>query len=439
MASSGGAQPYGPARRASADLTNQLSALLDSEQNKFAIDKLGLFEDLSPDEILATTLNPCSTGNNTSLPPPHKISVLNHSTSVEIGYRTIGFGQCGLVFERPGRNHVLKIAKPSYEDSLWADFVAHVRVRQAFERQEHVKCRVPRVFSYVTKSNQNWWKQNRPLITEAHHSVSLPAMTLITERILPLPGIARQALIRKYCPPPFQSAARANPTNRDCLARVYLGRRHPADAPPSRNFTLRNYNLCLDQMIELELPVKILATAMGEALAIIHWAAHVDGYDIEFVLGSEGNVAYTRDESLALSLSPEQVVAMQPHTDLESIMTVNFKRRTTRLWVLDFNLCSTWKEEVGWEQPEPLVAQLVMAFFENDPYYPRPLMELDLDKELWEVFSTTYLEKGKQILESPGKVWRLAGLPRMFIDACVARERDNLVKGLGHSHREHKD
>ncbi|KAJ5540505.1 zinc finger protein-domain-containing protein [Penicillium frequentans] len=48
----------------------------------------------------------------------------------QVGYRAIGFGQCGIVFERPGRGFVLKVAKPSYEDSLWADFKAHSIVRQ---------------------------------------------------------------------------------------------------------------------------------------------------------------------------------------------------------------------------------------------------------------------------------------------------------------------
>lgn len=146
----------------------------------------------------------------------------------DVGYRTIGFGQCGVVFERSGRGFVLKVAKPSYKDSLWADFKAHFNVRQAFEQQgkeKLIECRVPRLYSYVAKDNDKWWNESHPLFSTTHESVSLPAMTLISQRILPLPKIARDILINKYCPDTARDFAAKSPTNRDCLARVYLGRR----------------------------------------------------------------------------------------------------------------------------------------------------------------------------------------------------------------------
>lgn len=302
-----------------------------------------------------------------------------------------------------------------------------------------MECRVPRVFSYVPKNNQQWWEENLPFFVDVHESLPLPAMALVTERILPLPKVARQALINTYCPPSLRPVVSVNPTNRDCLARVYLGRRRPANAPPPPNFTLRNYNLFLDQILDLNLPVALFAASMGEALAIIHWRANVDAYDIEFVLGSEGNVSYTRDISLALDLTAEKVAAMQPHTDLEAMMSVNFKQRTVRMWVLDFNLCNVWEEKAGIENPDALISHLVMSFFENDPYYPLPLAELDHDKELWEAFSAKYLDTGKRILSVPGKDKRLVDLPRKFIDGCERRERDNLAKNLDHGHREFKE
>ncbi|KAJ5638373.1 hypothetical protein N7490_008252 [Penicillium lividum] len=60
-----------------------------------------------------------------------------------------------------------------------------------------------------------------------------------------------------------------SPTNRDYLARVYLGRRRITTAP-SANVTLRNFNLHLDQMIELGLPIQKMAGAISEALALVH-------------------------------------------------------------------------------------------------------------------------------------------------------------------------
>lgn len=50
---------------------------------------------------------------------------------VSVGFRAIGFGQCGLVFERPGRGYAVKLSKPGYADRLWADFTAHQRVHRA--------------------------------------------------------------------------------------------------------------------------------------------------------------------------------------------------------------------------------------------------------------------------------------------------------------------
>ncbi|RJE22689.1 Zinc finger protein [Aspergillus sclerotialis] len=417
-----------------AELTNTLSAELDAERNEAIEEQLKIPRDC-PAKIIASVLSPHSTARMPSVLASYRPFKL----ATAIGYRAIGFGQCGLVFERPGRDYVIKVAKPAYEGGLWPDFRAHFRTRQAFEKEgRDVECRVPKIYSYVPKRNSRWWNENRPFFYDVHQSLFLPSNALITERIPPLPKVARQALINKYCPPQLQHNANANPTNRDCLARIYLGRRRPINAPLSPNFTLRNYNLTLDQIVELGLPAASFAAAMGEALAIIHWAANIDAYDIEFVLGSEAKTPYTQDISLALNLTTEQIAAMEPDTDIESLLSTKCKPRTARMWVLDFNLCNIWEEKAGWENPEMLLPHLVEAFFENDPYYPLPLMEQDLERELWDTFSSTYIDKGTHILSAPGKDSRLVNLPRIFIDSCVKRERQNLSNSLGHGYRELK-
>jgi hypothetical protein len=374
--------------------------------------------------------NDRSTDNNT-------IEGTAHANTV--GFRKIGFGQCGLILQRPGRDFVVKIARPHFQEALWSDFVAHFHVYQAFRGQwPSIVCRVPKVFSYINKDNA-WWGLHHPLLPE-HESYPMPSMALVTERILPLPRVAREALVAKYCPQDLQASVLADPSNRDCLARIYLGRRRPENAPLAPNFTLRNFNLCLDQMVDLYLPVGEYAAAIGEALAVMHWQANVDGYDVEFVLGCETDSAY-RDGNIDRGLTSADIKGLRPHSDtdvmtLDTMMPANVDNRPilTRMWVLDFNLCSRWEERVGWEQPKALIEHLVLAFFDNDPYYPLPPVDVIQEKTLWEEFTDGYLEKSREILRADGKDKRLGKLPNMFIDSCVERERERLRAGLGRRH-----
>lgn len=78
---------------------------------------------------------------------------------------------------------------------------------------------------------------------------------------------------------------------------------------------------------------------------------------------------------------------------------------------------------------EALISQLVVAFFENVPYYPLPLAELDIGKELWNVFVKRYVGKAEEIFEQ--KDSGLAYLPAKFIDSCVEREREGLARVWG--------
>lgn len=413
--------------------TNELSALLDRHRNELVVRELTQWGDATPNNILGRVLSPYYDliGTLSSLAIFHE---------QEPGFRTIGLGQCGVVLERPGRNYVLKIPKDSHQDALWADFVAHREVERALRAQaQEPVCRVPRVFGYVHKTNEAWWNENHPLLSEIHQSISVPAMVLITEHIPPLPEVARQVLIHRWCPETSRLEVSANPANQDCLARVFLGYRRPENAPLARNFTLRNFNLCLDQMLEIGLLVESFATAMAEALAIIHWEAKVDAYGIEFVLGSEAQM--TDDDTPPSRALEIPLIDLPPHTDIESpldtdpeaLMCVNFQARFSRLWILDFNRCTTFSEQDMIERPDSVLTHLVDAFFDNDPYYPLPLMELDIDQEMWKAFCTAYLRKAKEILT--GQDPQLVSLPERFIDLCVARERANLSKGLGHGHR----
>ncbi|CAH0021799.1 unnamed protein product [Clonostachys rhizophaga] len=354
------------------------------------------------------------------------------SQEMKVPFRKVGFGQCGIIYAR-STGYVLKLAKKHFEDSLLGDLRAHLRVYQALA-DHPTDCRIPSVYKYVTASNSSWWEANSHFFT-TQDELELPTMALATQHILPLPKIVRTALIDLYCPEEHKATATENPSNKDCLARVYLGRSRLPNTPKSPNFTLRNFNLHLDQMLELNLPILDYSRAIGEALAVIHWRANVDAYDIEFVLGSEAEAIYHPEPTTVpqVRMKAEEVESMPTHTDIDEIVSVNFKQRSTRLWVLDFNLCSRWDmtQVLTSGGENELVEHLVQAFFENDPYYPRPIKSGtngtgmgQVREQLWGVFSSAYLNKSKAVLAGStiegGLKERLLELPEDFIACCIA-------------------
>jgi hypothetical protein len=127
------------------------------------------------------------------------------------GYRKIGFGQCGIIFEKVGANHVVKLARKHFDDSWWVDFTAHYKVRKALELSllgPNLECQVPKLYSYVPRSSHEWWSSNIHLFPDHDDkedtTVSLPAMVLVSERIPSLPKTFRDILIDKYCPAQLQ-------------------------------------------------------------------------------------------------------------------------------------------------------------------------------------------------------------------------------------------
>lgn len=74
------------------------------------------------------------------------------------------------------------------------------------------------------------------------------------------------------------------------------------------------------------------------------------------------------------------------------------------------------------------VAKAVRAFWENDPYYPRPGAVGNEDEALWKVFEGEYLE---QSVRSGGEYVRGLGLPRMFIEGAVQQAKKRGEGGDG--------
>lgn len=365
-------------------------------------------------------------------------AVTNQAKTNTTAYAKIGFGQCGLIFNDLYHGAVLKIARPYFTDGLWNDALVHARVHRAVAQQHDFACCVPVPYSFVASTNESWWRRHRKRFSVSMTvGFPLPTAVLISQRIPPLPAPVRTALIEMYCPPSLQEASKTSTANRDCLARVYLGRKRRVGAPLPPNFSLRNYNLCLDQMRVLNLPTTLFARSMAEALAVMHWSAFIDGYDVEFVLGGEAAFDY-RQHNL-LQHTSDELEQLASNTDLDAQLRHHVTDEApVRMWLLDFNLCSRWSEELVVKFPAQILSQMVLAFFENDPYYPLPLMEAADDQELWSAFQQTYLDKADVLLCQGSNYEMLKDLPARFIDGCIARERQKLADGHGHGHRDLK-
>ena len=327
-------------------------------------------------------------------------------------FRSIGKGFCAEVFDQVGKGRVLKRAFTPWNNQLFIDFQKHVKIRDAvylaFRHEAIVHLLVPKVYGYYNKDSVKWWDKNRTKWPHAY--LKEPTDVLETERIFPLPKIIRDSLIDRYCAPEARSAAKANANNRDCLIRLYLGIRRSYISSPSF-FSIRNFEADLNIVDELGIDKIQHAAAMGLALAGMHWIAKTDAADVEFVLGSQPDhldlTSVPRTKNLPMRTSTDRIL--------------DFKKRSNRLWLLDFNQCRAMA------MTEAGVIDAVEAFWNNDPYYPRPVPPGHPDEELWIVFQECYLIKSNELMDSEARSRNLA---LKFI-AGLEWEAGNRFKKLG--------
>lgn len=399
-------------------------------------------------------------------------------------FRKIGAGQCGAVFAtslslKPGGQQAFKFAKVATsscspaqgETSLLNDYIHHHQVFKQFRRflgdtsfprnndnssaegSPHAAAApvmditTPRVYDFTLAEDSHPETFRNPnccgLITAAekeggiHHP--LPTDILKTERIVPLPLAARNALIDRFLlgSEEAKQAAKDDPANADCLVRVYLGANkdpEPGQGTPwsnfrSRFFSLRNFKLHLNQLTDLRLEndAREMAKQMAFSLAIMHWAAKTDARDVEFVLGSSREQLHqsqqkpTDDNAASAEASPE------------------LKRgepvRSTQLWLLDFNQCRSTTFTKGG------VNKMIEAIKLNDPYFPKPLRESAFERAVWTVFVRAYLAASELILEEElgldvanaeensrqkEEMSEIFGLPYRFIMGVIKLEKGRI-------------
>ncbi|KAH0494814.1 hypothetical protein TgHK011_008399 [Trichoderma gracile] len=332
----------------------------------------------------------------------------------------IGAGACGAVFAQDEEKKSLaaKVAKTTDDDQLWNDYKMHNHIKAQFDSCGFTKVRIPGVYWFVPPHEaSSQYFASHPELAEAVSKVcNLVSSVLVSERILPLPERARTLLIERFCPPHVKEAALRDDANRDCLVRPYLGSMQGKTGGQGRFFSLRNFKLHLNQMADLQLDVQALASRMGAAMAIMHWAAWTDARDVEFVLGSSA-------EETSARLSPTEVARLQQpvYTGPATYDNRNafFHQRTTEMWLLDFNqVRSITMDEKG-------VAEAVEAARINDPYLPRPLGESLVEKQVWDAFEKNYIAAADAILGGNASIGHLPGL---FIRGLVEVEEQRKMR-----------
>jgi len=136
----------------------------------------------------------------------------------------------------------------------------------------------------------------------------------------------------------------------------------------------------------------------------MHWSVGTDAADIEFVLGTT-----PADRPLKYA----EIRDLPPRTN------IGLHYRPVHMWLLDFNQCGAIsRDDAG-------VVSAANAFWENDPYYPRPVPLTDQDYGLWEVFRGEYLERSGEILGEEG------GLADAFFERVLEEAERRQVSAGG--------
>lgn len=115
---------------------------------------------------------------------------------------------------------------------------------------------------------------------------------------------------------------------------------------------------------------------MAETLAVIHWVGEIDGNDIEFVLAPPSEDTSDKFHTEGADGNLDSGIGIQVESEVLGKHS---------LWVLDFDLC----REITMDSTG--AKRAAVAFWRNDPFYPRPGKGLERDSDLWIAFRESYL------------------------------------------------
>ncbi|CAM1502453.1 Fc.00g044370.m01.CDS01 [Cosmosporella sp. VM-42] len=200
----------------------------------------------------------------------------------------------------------------------------------------------------------------------------------------PMHPDASRYLIQKYIHPSVQEAAFESLRVRQMNVVLYMGMVSWDDSKRIDNLHLRPG--CLDHLW-IEAPDRIMtwARTMGTALAVLHYACHVDGTGIRFKLGSEKN-RYLMFISNFGECQKIERTALCATTAMVSAVTKN----------------PSW--------PRPPISPEYRRFHDQISGQPDAL------KDAWMIFKCGYRRAATHIMRIQGTMWKDGALPGLFLD-----------------------
>ena len=214
------------------------------------------------------------------------------------------------------------------------------------------------------------------------------------ERIPAVPLAVREKLVDYLYPIPDdvseqerkgiedgRERVKADAGNRDCLMRVYLGKKERRHTRKLQNVQISLRNLQCDATMLLDLmgkeQVDKLNRMLARSLAAMNFQAGCDAKDVEFVLGGLPTIGVFETETPGLTAEERQA---------EGNMFEIFDEKVC-LWLLDFNQVNGRSNLTDPAATAKHLERCVEAYWGNDPYYPRPSQE-----QLWKPFREEYLQ-----------------------------------------------
>lgn len=170
---------------------------------------------------------------------------------------------------------------------------------------------------------------------------------------------------------------------------------------------------------QIQLDVHAFANEMAIGLALCHWRCKVDCNDVEFVLGSAPTIL-----NFAVTVAQLRVMPEDTSTRSEALYN-NFQKRTTHLWMLDYDKCNEMA------MTDDGIAQAVKAAEDNDPYFPKPHKARLCDQRLWAGFSQAYLKASKTIMDADNAPNEIKDAPAKFIKGWEEYRKSKMDNGTG--------